>query len=40
MASKRQEDYKLSTCYSTGFNVIAITILAMAAEMLSTALCS
>lgn len=33
----QQETINLSTCYSTGFNAIAITILAMAAEMLSIA---
>ena len=31
----QQETINLSTCYSTGFNVIAITILAMATKMLS-----
>lgn len=31
----QQETINLSTCYSTGFNAIAITILATAAEMLS-----
>lgn len=33
----QQETINLSTCYSTGFNAIAITILAMAAETLSIA---
>ena len=33
----QQETINLSTCYSTGFNAIAIIILAMAAEMLSIA---
>lgn len=33
----QQETINLSTCYSTGFNAIAITILTMAAEMLITA---
>lgn len=33
----QQETINLSTCYLTGFNAIAITILAMAAEMLSIA---
>lgn len=33
----QQKTINLSTCYSTGFNAIAITILATAAEMLSIA---
>lgn len=33
----QQETINLNTCYSTGFNAIAITISAMAAEMLSIA---
>lgn len=33
----QQKTINLNTCYSTGFNAIAITILAMAAEMLSIA---
>lgn len=37
MAARDYKTINLSTRYSTGFNVIAITILAMAAEMLSIA---
>lgn len=32
---EQQKTINLSTCYSTGFNAIAITILATAAETLS-----